>query len=1256
MDSTDDLLAALFARPDDEWRRGLDEACQLHPERAAELRRRFTLLERCGVTSPTAATTIGDAPERLGPYRLVRRLGDGGMGTVWLAQDEALGRDVAIKTIRPERLWFDKARDRFQREIEAVARLRHPGCVQIFRVGEADGVPWFAMEYVAGANAQQIVEALRERLTATPIERLGGHDLAAVLRQGGAQVESANSELFAEPWVRVAVRIALSAAEALAHAHARGVVHRDLKPSNLMVSPEGRVVVIDFGLAVAAGTSSLTGAGSQLGSIPYMAPEQLRGDTTAIGVRTDVRALGLCLRELLTLTATFDAKNEQLLRTQILDGALPAMRTWNEAVSRDLEVVVERAMHVDPGHRYASALDFAADLAAVLDDRPVQARRDALGARLRRQMRRRPALATAIGLLLLGLFVVPTIVTFAIAAQRDRAQTAELLARRREYVANVAAASAALQAGESEAARLRLDACAPELRRFEWHHLALALDASFAVIRVTTDAVTAVAVTPHGDLVAAGTSTGDVTMFELGSGRSVRTFRGGGRAIEALGFDRSGTSLFSIDDDQHLRAFDVTTGSLVRERARAAAHEHVRLAEPVERIVVSRGGGRLATIDPATFAQSADLGLALYEWPTDDHFLVRGDEVVAGGSSGTCAWSLTSGAVVATLASSRRVSVLGASDDPPTVAVLDGPAIVLWSPGEPTGTSTSLVGHRPVKALFPRQGRFVVVPCDDGQILVRDPETASWRTLCGHRGAITSAAEVPRTSTFVTGSTDGTVRLWSTTAVQNRIDLAGGGWGRGLTTDAANHLWVGTENSIAAAVDPETGAVAWQARHEHWVNALAVVQSLQTLVASVGTSLRFWSTVDGTSRGTLAMPAECGHATRAVTAPSGSSVAIVDRLGHLTIVDVASREITFHDRVHQDVITDLAFTATGHVLTAGADGWIVRTNPVDRSRSRLLQHATAACRTLALDGNVLYTSEHAIDAKDGLLCERDATTGRLLRSQTVSDAVTVLRVLDAERLVAGTENGHVVFWDRALLVPVFETPVFSHRARNLVVSSRGDWVAVIGHGGDPVVLRTTPSSTTADRVSERLQIADLRDRIRTAFGTLPPWRPRIEAALAADPDLDAAARARCATLLPPTGTWELGIAAHEAGEPPAPSPERLVRLRALLAALSEAIATPGGLDLLLRTGHGLVAIRVGEPRAALASTATITLDPQQGPTGSEGQFRAALHFARGMAHHQLGDDAAARRDRDALATMVAGAFATDQRAHLFLRELDDALR
>lgn len=436
MDGDGDLLSSVLERPEREWAAALDELCAAHADRAGELRRRFAVLERLGLAQQATVAALGPAdrlPDRFGPYRLVQRLGGGGMGIVYLAQHEQLGRNVALKLIRPERLFFGDARARFQREITAVARLEHPDCVQIHQVGETDGVPYFAMEHIAGISLDELIAGLRDQ----PPARLTGQDVARVLQQAaGAGGETTASELSTGPWVRVCLRLALAAAEALSHAHARGVVHRDLKPSNLMLTPQGRLVVIDFGLAVAEGTDKMTQSGAFLGSLPYMAPEQVRGERHAIDARTDVYALGVCLYELLTLASPFEAPSPDTTRARILSGTVLPLRARNPAIGSDVAVLCARAMDLEPERRYQTAAAMAGDLVAALEHRAIRARPLSLGLRVRRWARREPWQAVALGVLLLGLVTSTT--GFVLAAARA-AENARLAADEKQAKLQLAA-------------------------------------------------------------------------------------------------------------------------------------------------------------------------------------------------------------------------------------------------------------------------------------------------------------------------------------------------------------------------------------------------------------------------------------------------------------------------------------------------------------------------------------------------------------------------------------------------------------------------------------------------------------------------------------------------------------------------------------------------------------------------------------------------------------------------------------------------
>jgi serine/threonine protein kinase len=261
----------------------VDEVCASHPELAEEVRRSLRDLERAGMFESARPHPPG-IPERLGDFRLVERLGGGGMGVVYLAEQTSLGREVALKLGRPELLYFSGARERFAREVEVVARLQHPGIVPVYTVGEQDGVPYFAMERVHGCTLAEVLRHLAGRDPAG----LWGHDLARAVAAStpGAETPGEGEELgyvYGGSWERTVLRVVGQIADALEHAQQRGVLHRDIKPSNVMITPGGRAMLLDFGLSSSGGASSITKTGSRLGSLPYMPPEQVGGGGEAIG-------------------------------------------------------------------------------------------------------------------------------------------------------------------------------------------------------------------------------------------------------------------------------------------------------------------------------------------------------------------------------------------------------------------------------------------------------------------------------------------------------------------------------------------------------------------------------------------------------------------------------------------------------------------------------------------------------------------------------------------------------------------------------------------------------------------------------------------------------------------------------------------------------------------------------------------------------------------------------------------------------------
>jgi len=387
------LVFECLERLETEGESALDSMCIAHPADAAELRQRITFLRRMGLRA--GADGAFAVPQKLGDFRLIQRLGMGGMGVVYEAEQVSLRRIVALKLIRPEQLYFGNARERFRREIDAIARLQHPSIVPIFATGEEGGIPYFAMEHVRGISLAFAIDALKR----TDPAHLSGRSLRDLVVASAPSGTDPAGDVFVGSWDEVATKIALALALAVQHAHERGVLHRDIKPSNVMISSDGRVVLLDFGLATSSASQSLTRTGSQIGSMPYMAPEQLRAQIERIGARTDVYAIGVTLFEMLALQPAFeDGGDTEKLRASIVAGRTQGPQDIRRGVSSDLALVCRTAMQADPADRYASAATLAEDLSNVLALRPITARAPSVVARVASWARRNPARATAFAL------------------------------------------------------------------------------------------------------------------------------------------------------------------------------------------------------------------------------------------------------------------------------------------------------------------------------------------------------------------------------------------------------------------------------------------------------------------------------------------------------------------------------------------------------------------------------------------------------------------------------------------------------------------------------------------------------------------------------------------------------------------------------------------------------------------------------------------------------------------------------------------
>ncbi|MCB9891766.1 MAG: protein kinase [Planctomycetes bacterium] len=355
----------------DEPSRELDAIARTDPERATRARGMLRRLADQGLLAsdhlPEHASSSEDwnAPSSLGRYAIVKRIGTGGMGLVFEAQDRDSNERVAIKVVRPDLLARTRSMRRFDLEIDALEKLVHPSIPRVLDRGSESGVQYCVMEFVDGETIARILMRVQDR----KLQTLHGRDLfdddVDSRTKPGSTSELAI--LKTSPWIEACVRIVRDLALCLIHAHETGVLHRDIKPANVMLDHRGRVHLVDFGLARADDRQTLTQSGAALGSLAYMPPEQLLGERARIGPPSDIYAVGVLLYELLTLKHPFvDAQNADKTRANILDGRAARLRRRNPRVRTELAEVCMRAMAREPEDRYQTAVELVHDLEAVL--------------------------------------------------------------------------------------------------------------------------------------------------------------------------------------------------------------------------------------------------------------------------------------------------------------------------------------------------------------------------------------------------------------------------------------------------------------------------------------------------------------------------------------------------------------------------------------------------------------------------------------------------------------------------------------------------------------------------------------------------------------------------------------------------------------------------------------------------------------------------------------------------------------------------
>jgi WD40 repeat protein/serine/threonine protein kinase len=702
----------------------------------------------------------------IGPYKLIEQIGEGGMGTVWMAQQqEPVKRLVALKLIKAG-MDSKQVLARFEAERQALALMDHPNIARVLDGGTTSrGRPYFVMELVKGVPITEFCD--QNHLT--PRQRL---------------------ELF------------IPVCQAVQHAHQKGIIHRDLKPSNVLVSRHDTtptVKVIDFGVAKALGQeltdkTLFTGLAQMVGTPLYMSPEQAGMSDLDVDTRSDIYSLGVLLYELLTGTTPLDKERlgkagydeiRRIIREEeparpstrisTLGQAATAVSTnrqsdprrLSQLVRGELDWIVMKALEKDRNRRYETASAFAADVQRYLHDEPVQACPPSTLYRLRKFARRNKAA-------LLSASAVVVAVSLAVAVSTVLIWQALERERREANFHRITLAHQDLSADNLGRALKLLEACPEDLREWEWHYLMRLCKVEPLVIRDRT-AVNGVAFSPDGERLAAAGGDGAVKIWNSRTGKEVQAFKAHTDSVVSVAFHPDGMHVASAGTDRKVKVWDWTTGQEV-------------FSGPCDAL---RPFGAAYTVafgppDGQQLAAGSDGTVRVWDWKGrqllhtfpghENHsipvaFSRDGRRLVTGGAfqEGQRLWDPNTGQLLRTIDTHREpVSALAFSPDGGRVASASfDKSVKLWD--TTTGGLLRTLSHtgKVLGVAFSPDGRRLASGGDDKTVRVWDATTG--REVLGLRGHTDMCACVafsPDGRRLASASADGTIRFWDATPLR----------------------------------------------------------------------------------------------------------------------------------------------------------------------------------------------------------------------------------------------------------------------------------------------------------------------------------------------------------------------------------------------------------------------------------------------------------------------------------------------------------